>query len=454
MLVSTVSATAEPKAPEDLAKSYWLSVYGREVGRWVLLLLGHMAVLTALYSVLYCFDLVQLPTEQVLGRWDSGWYQYIRDHGYIYEEGRQSNVAFFPLFPYLWRFTGLGVLGISVLNVLIAVVGLALLLAALPCTRRQGLLLASVPLLMFTWVPYTEALFYLFGALVLVGLHRQHLGLLLLGLLGCCCTRVAATFFVPALCFAELLGWLEARAVSRASVRALLVCLLVMAAAVGGVLWFQHLQTGEWLGFYKTQRHWQHEWRLPTLWLRTSGKARMLWLDFISLGVALSAAVIVIYLMISRLWEMRTAMPVRLPASKAVRFALVYCVCVGIFTVFQQGGDSSNSSRYTLGTPFFAVLLWAAWQQRYGWGMWVFGGLIGSILAYLFGFPAHVEGFEAPQAAWYFGLVAAYVVAMLAAGSHFAKLSFRRELGGVIYVFNTLIQVYLLNWFMSAVWLG
>jgi hypothetical protein len=454
MLVSTVSATAEPKAPEDLAKSYWLSVYGREVGRWVLLLLGHMAVLTALYSVLYCFDLVQLPTEQVLGRWDSGWYQYIRDHGYIYEEGRQSNVAFFPLFPYLWRFTGLGVLGISVLNVLIGIVGIALLLAALPCTRRQGLLLASVPLLMFTWVPYTESLFYLFGALVLVGLHRQHLGWLLLGLLGCCLTRIAATFFLPALCFAELLGWLEARAVSKASVRALLLGTLVMAAAVGSVLWFQHWQTGEWLGFYKAHRHWQHEWRLPTLWLRTSAKIRMLWLDAISLGISISAIAICIYLLVSRLWGLRSAVPAWSPSSKAVRFALGYCVCVGIFTVFQQGGDTVGISRYTLGTPFFAVLLWAAWQQRYGWGTWVLGGIIACFIIYLFGFPDYVEGLKAPQAAWYFGLAVVYVVATLVAGSISAKVPFRRELGGVIYLFNTLIQVYLLNWFMSAVWLG
>jgi hypothetical protein len=454
MLVFTASAPDEPKVLESSAKKHWSPTYGRDVSRWVLLLLGHMAVFTALYSVLYCFDLVQLPTEQVLNRWDSGWFQRIRDYGYIYEEGKQSNVAFFPLFPYLWRFTGLGNLGISVLNVLIALLGMAMLLAALPCTRRQGLLLASVPLLMFTWVPYTEALFYLFAALILVGLHRQHLGWLLLGLMGCCLTRIAATFFLPALCFAELLGWLETRTISRASVRALLLGVFVMAAAVGSVLWFQHAKTGEWLGFYKAHRHWQHEWRLPTLWLHTSAKTRMLWLDVISLGIALSSAVIAIYLLISRLWKLKTALPNRLPASKAVRFALGYCLCIGIFNVFQQGGDIVGISRYILGTPFFAVLLWAAWQRRYSWSTWVFGATVACIIIWLFGFPDYVQDFKAPQAMWYFGLATAYVVAMLVAGNHFVKLSFKRELGGAIYLFNTLIQAYMLNWFMSAVWLG
>jgi hypothetical protein len=455
MSFSTVSASAESNILKFPAEKHWWSVYRWGVCRWVLLLLGHMAILTALYSVLYCFDLVQLPTEQVLARWDSGWFQSIRDHGYSYEEGKQSNVAFFPLFPYLWRVTGLQALGISILNLLIWIVGTALLLAALPCTRRQGMLLASVPLLMFTWVPYTEALFYLFGALILVGLHRQHLGLLLLGLLGCCLTRIAATFFLPALCLAELLSWLEARADWKASVKAVVLGTLAMAAAVGSVLWFQHWQTGEWLGFYKAHRHWQHEWRLPTLWLRTSAKTRMQWLDTISLGISLGAIMVCIYLLSSRLWSMRKVMPTKPSSSKAVRFALGYCVCIGIFTVFQQGGDIVGISRYTLGTPFFGVLLWAMWQQRYSWSTWVFGAIVACLVLYFVGFPYEVEGFKAPQAAWYFGLAAAYVVAMLVAGnSKLNKLPFQRELGGAIYLFNTLIQVYMLNWFMSAVWLG
>ncbi len=38
-------------------------------------------------------------------RWDSGWYKRIAEKGY-YIEGHQSNVAFFPLFPYLSRYLG------------------------------------------------------------------------------------------------------------------------------------------------------------------------------------------------------------------------------------------------------------------------------------------------------------------------------------------------------------
>lgn len=434
--------------PRQLPLGYWPAV-----NRWLLLLLGHIAVMTIIYSVLYCFEVVkQLPSDQVLGRWDAGWYQFIRDHGYSYDESKQSNVAFFPLFPYFWRCTGLSLLGISIVNLLTSLVGIALLVAALPCTRRQGLLLASVPLLLFTWVPYTEALFYLFGALLLVGLHRQHLGWLLLGLLGCCLTRAAATFFVPALCFAELLAWLDTRA-TKAGARNLLLGLLVMALAIGSVLWFQHAQTGEWLGFYKTQRHWYHEWRLPLLPLHSTAWKRMEWLDAISLAAALSAAISGIYLLAKHMGQPRTPAAAQ-PVSKAVLFSLGYCVCVGVFTVFQQGGDVSNSSRYILGTPFFAVLLWAAWQRAHHWATWVLALVTLAIVLYFLGFPNHFTDFSPAQSTWYVALVGGYVAASLAAGSTRSKLSFQRELSGAVYLFNTFMQVYLFNWFLDSVWLG
>src|SRR4051812_3898656 len=33
-------------------------------------------------------------------RWDSGWYMTIVEHGYQPRRGSQSNLAFFPLYPY------------------------------------------------------------------------------------------------------------------------------------------------------------------------------------------------------------------------------------------------------------------------------------------------------------------------------------------------------------------
>jgi hypothetical protein len=42
-----------------------------------------------------------------LGRWDAEWYVSIVQHGYEYRPGLPSNVAFYPLFPFLMKLVGL-----------------------------------------------------------------------------------------------------------------------------------------------------------------------------------------------------------------------------------------------------------------------------------------------------------------------------------------------------------
>lgn len=43
------------------------------------------------------------PFLNMYARWDGGWYHSIAKHGYKFEPGRQSNTAFFPLYPMLMR---------------------------------------------------------------------------------------------------------------------------------------------------------------------------------------------------------------------------------------------------------------------------------------------------------------------------------------------------------------
>jgi hypothetical protein len=43
------------------------------------------------------------PFVNMWARWDGGWYLDIAEHGYRFVPGEQSNVAFFPLYPYLIR---------------------------------------------------------------------------------------------------------------------------------------------------------------------------------------------------------------------------------------------------------------------------------------------------------------------------------------------------------------
>lgn len=205
----------------------------------------------AVYSVLYTFGLLDHPPDSDrLAHWDAGNYQAIAQQGY--DRPDSGITAFFPLFPYLWRYSHVGVVGISIVNACSALAGMSILARSFGLTGRQTLVAASMPALVFTLVPYTEGVFFLFGSLLLVGLHRRNLPLTLGMLLLCCLTRAATTLFVPAYLFAELPSW-SLNVSPKSLIRNVVLGLVVMATAVGAVMGIQYAPTGDPLAFYKAQ---------------------------------------------------------------------------------------------------------------------------------------------------------------------------------------------------------
>jgi hypothetical protein len=102
-------------------------------------------------------------------RWDSYWYLQIATDGYSFDPHQQSNVAFFPLYPYLaralgWVLGGPAVGGLVVANVatIVALFYLRRLGRALFDERvgqLAGVLLLVFPTALFLSVFYSEGLF-------------------------------------------------------------------------------------------------------------------------------------------------------------------------------------------------------------------------------------------------------------------------------------------------------
>ena len=116
------------------------------------------------------------PLLDLLTNWDGGWYLGIAEHGYdtsisYADDGhlRNTNIAFFPLFPWLIR--ALGVLGVSGPVAAVVIANLAGLVAAWGIAlvgarfggHRVGLLLAvlwgALPHAVVQSMAYTESLF-------------------------------------------------------------------------------------------------------------------------------------------------------------------------------------------------------------------------------------------------------------------------------------------------------
>lgn len=323
------------------------------------LVLTTQAVLTIGLLVLLALT-PQLPTSLV--RWDAIWYHSIETQGYFYRPGAMSSVGFFPFFPWVWDVTHLNAVGISIFNLGLAATAVWLLRRYLHLRLIPLVLYAAFPSCMFLYLPYTEALFFLFSSLVLIGVAGNYrpagpLGAaLLLGSL----TRVTAFFYVPALAAVEVFGWLTGGRSARTfwpRLRRLIGFGVLPGLGLLAVVVYQWTQTGVWFAFNKAQAAgWDHHLRLPRLPLTSFGNGAVL-LDGLALLVGGLAGGWVLYQLV-QVARGRNAAP-RPEVIFAAVFVAGSAVHTTLFAPLSSTGQTSLLSlhRYVFCTPFFLVLL-------------------------------------------------------------------------------------------------
>src|ERR1017187_112782 len=202
----------------------------------------HLLVFTCaylIYGLISGHSLIPLP-ESLL-RYDALNYADINNKGYSYNESIGSNVAFFPGFPYLWRFTGLGIYGISILNLILFLSGFYLLCRQFAQNKTEILIYLSLAPIFFMYVPYSEALFFLCAALLLIGLIKRNNAMVIPALFLCCLCRSVATIFVPAIIIMELLA-----VDNNNRLKNIILYSLTAILGIFLVAWIQHNQTGQW----------------------------------------------------------------------------------------------------------------------------------------------------------------------------------------------------------------
>ena len=155
-------------------------------------------------------------------RWDGGWYWSIAENGYAYSPGQQSNVAFFPAYPFLTRvvrwFVGDTVNSMMILTVLgacAACCGIATWCRIRGVSQRATWIALSMMLLF----PYA---WFVFGVAYSDGLF--------LGATVWACVMLERRRYVAA----GLLGALASA--TRPTGLAVIACLVVGGLEVGGVL--------------------------------------------------------------------------------------------------------------------------------------------------------------------------------------------------------------------------
>lgn len=219
--------------------------------------------------------------QEGISNWDAHWYSGIAAFGYSYIPGTDSNVAFFPAFPLLMRWSAPLAGGNylwSGLAVSLAASFVALSLVArlggsdfgTPAGRRSAILLSAAPTAFFFALPYADSLLLLCCVVSIFAArrHRWFLASLFAAFAGT--VRVTGALLVIPLLweFCEQNGWRFREILTPRSSRRLALIAIAPMGIVAYMIWLQ-TRFSEPLAFLKAQLDgWPHRttWFLRPVW--------------------------------------------------------------------------------------------------------------------------------------------------------------------------------------------
>ncbi len=322
-------------------------------------ILIHLLISLATFFILRAAGITSaLPGNHNLANWDAGWYHSIVQHNYVFQENEQINLAFFPLFPFLWKLLNVSFAGISIINGIIFYIGFFILSVTFNIPWQKGLVLLSVPSLFFCFVAYTEALFYLCSVCLLCGLKLDNKPLKFAGAFLAGLTRPTAMLFIPAIIFCELVTAKKERKSLINAVKSVAAFSFVCLLSLFTVAFIQYSFTGKWFYFFEVQQYWDKVLRIPGFPLTTWQWDKLLWLDgwaFATGALALCAGAILFFL-----WCTNKTFTV---TDRTFTYSLAYIFLVMLTDLFYApvvsfGNSSINSlNRYVFSTAFYSIFL-------------------------------------------------------------------------------------------------
>lgn len=275
---------------------------------------------------------------------DTAHYHAIAASGYAVP----TDAAFFPAFPYIWRWLAFPAWAMGLVNLLIWLVGLGFISMAYHVQRRAIVMAALVPQVLFFAIPYSESLFFLAGVCIVAGLARQQRGLIYAGIFFAALVRPTAAVLIPALFIARLLSGVK----WRQSVKISLIEAFVGLAGVCTVFGIQYLDTGNWGSFFAAQATWGNQLGWPRLPFQSWGGDLITLIDAMALFVGLLAG--------RTLWRTRRGGIAQLHVVE--RFGLAGLFITALLVLFTRGGDLFSLNRFIFATIFFPLAL-SAWSR-------------------------------------------------------------------------------------------
>ena len=307
-------------------------------------------------------------TQEKYLRWDAEIFSFIRDRNYVFEKEFRGEVrsAFFPLFPFIWKTTGLSPRGVSALNYFIFILSMALLFACLkpkPSIKNKSkwpffIALITLPTTIVYHIPYSESLFMLCMTVVVIGVLKEKYGMYFFGALLLAMVRPATVFVLISLLAIEAF-----RFVSKRDSNVLIKNSILRGApfVLGYLLVFfiQWTTSGSWTSFFDAHLMWASG--LPENTGITDWSVEGYGMNVFSIFlIAIPACV----LSGKIIWENRgNKMEKR---DYVLLCSLLYISGILIFTILTSNGNIHSLFRFIMASPLFyiaAILLFYDFEK-------------------------------------------------------------------------------------------
>jgi hypothetical protein len=316
-------------------KNYWSTELNSEKSRIIIFSLAFVFNIS-LYLMLKFFFLRDL----YLLSYDADLYDSIRNNGY----DQEFLNAFFPSFPFLWKATGLGAFGISVLNLLLVYSSCFVLSKVYNWSLFQIISALFIPSAIIYFLPYSEGLFAVFSLMILIGYRINSTWLLIIGFFLANTCRPAATIFIPALVIVEVFSRRELM------LKVKRITLFLSANLLGLLTVFLVQLSYGWPFFtsFKVQTMWGNQLRMPELPLKSWGGNWVTRLD----GIALFLALVLLLWLARQFFKKKIY---KIEPSKL--FSILYVIGISLSVIIFRGGMLFSLNRFVFSTLFGLMAL-------------------------------------------------------------------------------------------------
>jgi hypothetical protein len=280
-------------------------------------------------------------SESILLFNDSIHYLNISNQGYA----NHFEVAFFPLFPYIWKLFGFSLVGVSGFNGILYTLCISLLAKIEQFSLLNFAIALALPSAIFFFLPYSESLYFACSCAILYSLKKNIYVLEAISILLCCFCRPVLPIVLASLIFFHFYRKDQVY-------RTVLSCSI---ALIGTFLAFlvHRFYTGNLFSYFSAFNTWDYNFKFPLLPFTSGGGTTIVQLDGYALLFGLFAIITLVRLFKNNFTSLKSTI------APANLFSLLY---IAFFTLLilslMRGGNLTSMNRFIFCSPFFILALY------------------------------------------------------------------------------------------------